>query len=116
MTKRFYKDTPVNRTLLKAREERYIKGTTGWTRLNKCSAWYIEDGDFVWLLSYTTIVACFNKYNDVLVSFGRYSNTTYMHVRKFRNEVCYPIVIRKYMTGKPHEYLMERNMEYENWF
>ena len=61
------------------------------TRLNKCQAWYTSDSpydEYVYLKSYNTIVACYCVNQHTLISFGRYSSTTYQHVRKFRNAMA----------------------------
>lgn len=90
---------------------------TNKNRINHCSAWYsdletitIFDDDNRYDLtvraikSYNTIVAMCFVYQNLLVSFGRYSMTTYQHIRKFKN---------KYASDY---YTKECNMEYENWF
>ena len=58
-----------------------------WERINRCQAWFSEtwfNGSRVTLVrSYNTIVAF--MYDGTLYSLGRYSMTTYQHIRKFRN-------------------------------
>lgn len=60
-----------------------------WKRLAKCQAWYWVWGGMIFLKSYDTIVAVYSGQYDTLFSYGRYSNTTYQHIRKFRN-TCTP--------------------------
>ena len=75
-------------------------------RLHKCQAWYKElwDGTIM-LKSYNTVVAVYDVWTDTLVSLGRFSNTTYQHVRKFRNDIC------------PNGYnTKEQNLELVNWY
>lgn len=62
-----------------------IMTTNDWKRVNKCQAWFCKRDGFWWLRSYGTIVAVYDEELDILVSFGRYSATTYQHIRKFRN-------------------------------
>lgn len=74
-------------------------------RLNKCQAWMYEtDNGLIWLKSYNTIVAVYSKGEDILYVIGRYSATTYQHVRKFRNQ------LPNYWNTP------EINLEYENWY
>lgn len=74
-------------------------------RLNCCQAWiYTDDYGRKWLKSYNTVVAVYSPIEDRLYVFGRYSSTTYQHVRKFRNTL-------------PNYYnTTEVNIEYENWY
>ena len=62
-------------------------GCKRWKRINHCQAWFCESwfkGDEVtFIRSYDTVVAFL--YKGVLYSLGRYSMTTYQHIRKFRN-------------------------------
>ena len=75
-------------------------------RVAKCQAWYCtDDKGWKWLKSYTTVVAVYVPEDDTLYSFGRYSSTTYQHVRKFRNNY----LPNMHMTN-------EVNIEYENWY
>lgn len=78
-------------------------------RINYCQAWYNEvyvDGrPIIAIRSYNTIVAFLDIYTDCLVSLGRYSITTYQHVRKYRNNYC------------PNMWnTSEINVELVNWF
>lgn len=75
------------------------------TRLFHCTAWYYtDDNGWIWLKSYNTIVAVYVPEDDTVYSFGRYSSTTYQHVRKFSN-----MMPSYYRTN-------EVNIEYENWY
>lgn len=75
------------------------------TRVNHCQAWFVETKDWIILKSYSTIVAIYCKKVDTLYSVGRFSSTTYQHIRKFRNNYC----PSSYMTG-------EMNLELVNWY
>lgn len=59
---------------------------TNKNRVHKCQAWFKDYGAYVALKSYNTIVAIYDKSERILYSFGRYSMTTYQHIRKFRND------------------------------
>ena len=107
--KREYVDTPENRQYVELRNMFYQDVLNGrffpkWKKLLSCKAEYCDYRDFTFLRSYNTIVAVFNKYNNMLISYGRYSSTTYQHIRKFRDNVCGGYNIK------------ERNLEYENWY
>ena len=94
--------------LVKAREEFKFKDLADLKpkRLARNTAWYYKDNSgWIWLKSYRTIVAVYIPDGDTLYSFGRYSATTYQHIRKFRNNVC---------PNMHHTH--EVNIEYENWF
>ena len=56
-----------------------------WKRVNRCQAWYFGVGSWKVLRSYKTVVAIYDEMENVLYSYGRYSMTTYQHIRKFRN-------------------------------
>ena len=78
-------------------------------RVNRCQAWFTEYAflgrTVILLRSYNTIVAFYVKELDTLVSIGRYSMTTYQHIRKFRNNYL------------PNSYnTKEINLERVNWF
>ena len=63
-----------------------------WKRLFKCTAWYHTvrarydsvDYNVIALKSYSIVVALFDLESNQLISRGRYSQTTYKHVYKFR--------------------------------
>ena len=94
--------------LVKEREEFMLKE---WAylepkRVNHCQArYYTDNAGWKWLKSYNTIVAVYVPKDDTLYSFGRYSSTTYQHIRKFRNDY----LPNMYFTN-------EVNIEYENWY
>ena len=78
-------------------------------RINHCQAWFAPftvGGRAITLVrSYDTIVAFYEVATDCLVSLGRYTMTTYQHIRKFRNNYL------------PHGYYTEEiNVEFVNWF
>lgn len=91
------------------------QSTYSWKRINKCSAYYLKADltplcndkpvrySVTFIRSYNTIVAIYFPEFKALISFGRYSMTTYQHIRKFRENNVF---------GISYEY----NMEYENWF
>lgn len=76
-----------------------------WNQILHCQAWYGWDAiNKVWLIkSYDTIVA----YDDetTLYSLGRFSMTTYQHIRKYRDNY----------TDKLWK-IAEKNLELVNWF
>lgn len=76
-----------------------------WSRILNCQAWYGYDPiNKIYLVkSYDTIVA----YDDdkTLYSLGRFSRTTYQHVRKYRDNYAKD----GYKTN-------EVNLELVNWF
>lgn len=80
-----------------------------WHRVNKCQAYYTGEGAYKVLRSYDTVVALYDEKNNVLYSYGRYSHTTYQHIRKFRNMMALE------NGGKPWE-VEEINLELVNWF
>lgn len=55
--------------------------------LYHCTAWSISSNYSKWILlqSYRTIVAAYDKIDDVLYVFDYYSHTTCKHVAKFQN-------------------------------
>lgn len=82
-----------------------------WRRLGRCQAWVTSVGAWEVLRSYDTIVAMYLRSNHGLYVLGRYSMTTYQHVRKFRNwiwEEYHP-------TEHPWD-ITEKNLESVNWF
>lgn len=57
-------------------------------RLARCQAWiYTDERGNQWLKSYDTVVAVYRKALNTLYVYGRWSSTTYQHVRKFRNSL-----------------------------
>ena len=78
------KETAKN--LMELVQTAYDHGKTrNWKRVNRCQAWYIGEGTWKALRSYDTVVALYDEMENVLYSYGRYSMTTYQHIRKFRN-------------------------------
>ena len=78
-------------------------------RINYCQAWYkkmtLAKREIIVVKSYDTIVAFYDVETDCLVSLGRYSMTTYQHIRKFRNNYL-PSMCKT----------AEINVEFVNWF
>ena len=74
-----------------------------WVRINHCKAWFTRVGDMVFVKSYATIVAVFD--GEILYSNGRYYNSTYQHIRKYRNNY----------TRKGYN-TPEVNLERVNWY
>lgn len=74
-------------------------------RIHKCQAEYQIFSNCILIQSYKTLVALYNYEDETLYSFGRYTMTTYQHIRKFRNDYT------------PNMYLTkEENLELVNWF
>ncbi len=73
-----------------------------YKRLRSCKAWVYEDRDFIWLESYSTIVAFYDKSNgsfyDVLRWAYGYTSTSAQHIAKFRND--YARNAKNYYTYK----------------
>lgn len=86
---------------------------TNNNRLYHCTAWVHDFGHIVYLESYVTIVAYFDKESNTIYVNGRYSSTTYQHVRKFRNW-CW----EHYCNARElHSWdIKEVNLERVNWF
>ena len=81
-----------------------------WKRINRCNAFYSnylyhDYEPFMLVKSYETIVAIYFPRINLLVSLGRFSMTTYQHIRKFRNNYT----LQGYNTR-------EINLELVNWF
>lgn len=61
-----------------------------YKRLRTCTAWVYENRDYIWLRSYSTIVAFYDKSNgsfyDVLRYVFGYTSTSAQHIAKFRND------------------------------
>lgn len=78
-------------------------------RINYCQAWYDEvtraGRRIILVRSYNTIVAFYDVQSDCLVSLGRFTMTTYQHIRKFRNNY----LPNMWKTD-------EINVELVNWF
>ena len=80
-----------------------------WERLLQCEAWVGDAEGCVMLKSYGTVVATYIVAEQILLSRGRYSMTTYQHVRKFRNEMG------KRFNVAPWN-IEEINAEIDDWF
>lgn len=80
-------------SFLELRDNALVDRTIEWVQLSRCTAWYAKYRDVYLLKSYNDIVAVFYpNYNNLFV-FGRYSMTTYKHIRKFYTrclEIIYP--------------------------
>ena len=57
-------------------------GTVNSKRVYSCKAWLLEVNDYIYIISYNTVIGCFNKRNGYYYSCGAYSMTTYQHERK----------------------------------
>ena len=88
MKRRVYAKTDFNEQLLQLREDLLCNShDVIWKRVAHCKAWFTVYKGYFFLKSYNTIVAMYESISDTIYSYGRYSNTTYQHVRKFRNNV-----------------------------
>lgn len=85
--------------LVQKMEEAYACGNIRGKRVYNCKAWwYMNTNDgVVALASYNTLVAVL--WRGIVWEFGRYSNTTSCHVRKFACFVGSPVV-SLYRTSK----------------
>ena len=87
-------------------------------RINCCQAYFTnfqyvlieheeEEYEFIikaiFIKSYNTYVAVYLPEFDYLISFGKYSMTTYQHIRKYHKNYC-------------PSYTLEYNTGYTNWF
>ena len=91
------------------------------SRLYYCKAWIIKPdfSDFLFLQSYSTIVAAYQFSTGILWVFGFYSHTTAQHVAKFRNYVrCkyntgwnYPKVVRLYNDSRTGKRAARKNLD-----
>lgn len=89
------------------------------SRLCHCMAWRISSNYSKWILlqSYKTIVAAYDKISDTLYVFDYYSNTTCMHVSKFRNWIRYefnPVSVKRinlYNDSKTGKRVARKNLE-----
>lgn len=98
---------------------RAVKGQV--EQLYYCKAWvYMPDNsDFIILISYSTIVAAFQRSTGILWVFGYYSATTAQHVAKFRNWVRYkyntgwnyPVTVRLYNDSRTGKRAARKNLD-----
>ena len=56
--------------------------TVNSKRVYSCKAWLLMINDYIYIISYNTVIGCFNKRNGYYYSCGAYSMTTYQHERK----------------------------------
>jgi len=78
---------------LELRDNALVDKTIEWVQLSRCTAWYAKYHDVYLLKSYNDIVAVFYPNDNDMFIFGRYSLTTYKHIRKFYTrcmEIIYP--------------------------
>lgn len=85
------------------------KHVTTWHRINYCQAWYgaiaLKNKLYYIIQSYNTIVAIYSTNTEILYSIGRFSVTTYQHIRKYK------------INYTPNKYnTKEYNLELCNWF
>lgn len=57
-------------------------------RVYKCKAWIMHIRDFVYVISYNTVIGCFDERTGVYYSCGAYSKTTYQHEAKALQLMC----------------------------
>ena len=88
-----------------------ISVSAEWKRLYHCTAWYYTTEDHVFLKSYNTIVAVYERATGITYVYGRWSATTYQHVRKFRN-----LMWEKYNAAETPWYMVEQNLELVDMF
>ena len=93
-------------------------GITFNHRLYHCTAWYSDviPGDkdsYVFLKSYNTVVAVYLINERKVVRFGKYSNTTYQHMRKFRQAMWLEHV--NALDFSPWD-IQEVQCEFVNWY
>lgn len=74
-------------------------------RLNKCNAWMYETENYIWLKSYKTVVAYYDKRNEEVIDALRlvygYTATSCQHIWKFyylmcKRNICQPSLVRYY--------------------
>ena len=56
--------------------------TVNSKRVYSCKAWLLEVNDYIYIISYNTVIGCFSTRNGCYYSCGAYSSTTYQHERK----------------------------------
>lgn len=88
-----------------------------WTRLLKCTAWvsYDDNSKIYWLKSYETIVGYYDCTEKKIFWFGRYTRTTYIHMRKFRNWLWFEHKEPFYSFKHAYD-IPEINKLFVNWF
>lgn len=80
-----------------------------YERINHCQAWFADvsylNRRVCIIKSYNIVVALYCYDNNTLYSVGRFSMTTYQHIRKYRDNYT-----------KDKHYTKEYNLELCNWF
>lgn len=80
-----------------------------YERINHCQAWFNDalylNKRVCFIKSYNTVVALYCYDNQKLYSVGKFSMTTYQHIRKYKNNY----------TPNKHN-TKEINLELCNWF
>ena len=70
---------------------KYRNLNVNWIQLRTCQAWTYENEDYIYLMSYNTIVAVYEKETkelaDVLRLVYGYTATSAKHISKFSNEL-----------------------------
>lgn len=97
-------------SLIELRNNALVDRSIEWVQLSRCTAWYARYNDVYLLKSYNEIVAVFYPNDNDMFIFGRYSKTTYKHIRKFYTrclEIIYP-PIAMFNLGVD-DYFAERN-------
>lgn len=61
---------------------RNITDTVNSKRVYSCKAWLILIDDYIYIISYNTVIGMYIKSTGVYYSMGAYSMTTYQHERK----------------------------------
>lgn len=69
-------------------------GTVNSKRVASCKAWIMEIGNYIYIISYNTVIGCFDGRNGVYYSTGAYSSTTYQHERKALDMLHYTYGIK----------------------
>lgn len=104
----YYTYAQTHDTLLKVKTNK---------RLFHCTAWTYDDVEngVSWLRSYNTIVAVYVHSEKTIYRFGRYSATTYQHMRKFRTHVAYDAGYT--FPASMHAWdIKEYQCEFVNWY
>lgn len=63
-------------------------------RVASCKAWIMKIGNYIYIISYNTVIGCFDGRNGVYYSTGAYSSTTYQHERKALDMLHYTYGIK----------------------
>lgn len=57
-------------------------GTVNSKRVYSCKAWLLMINDYIYIISYNTVIGAFSEKSGIYYSTGAYSMTTYQHERK----------------------------------